>query len=161
MPNNTSSIGTENNSMPLDDVSFDNTQDNNLEIGNDVNSENNEDDINNMPEDNMINNNNLEDDSTMKIISQLSDKDKKTVEAYAESLLSNDKEEENNDEMVPDGLNMEGPMNETFIFSKKQLNKLMENFGPTNDELDNKKNTSLKIEKNNIKNTPFNSPKFE
>lgn len=68
-------------------------------------------------------------DSTMEIINQLSDKDVKTVKAYAESLLSSDENQtnDNEEESLPDGLNMEQPMNESFIFTKKQLTKLMEN----------------------------------
>jgi hypothetical protein len=106
----------------------------------------------------------MENDKTMEIINKLSDKDKKTVEAYAESLLSNDedKNDESEDEQIPDGLNMEQPVNESFIFTKKQLTKLMENFGPTNDELEkDKKEVESKMNKNSSKNTPFNSPKFK
>ena len=101
-------------------------------------------------------------DSTMEIINKLSEKDKKAVEAYAESLLSSDETDTNDetDEQIPDGLNMEQPVNESFIFTKKQLSKLMENFGPTNDELEKKENNTSKMKKNTVKNSPFNSPKF-
>ena len=101
-------------------------------------------------------------DSTMEIINKLSEKDKKAVEAYAESLLSSDEANTNDetDEQIPDGLDMEQPVNESFIFTKKQLTKLMENFGPTNDELEKKENNTSKMKKNTVKNSPFNSPKF-
>ena len=104
-------------------------------------------------------------DSTMEIINKLSEKDKKAVEAYAESLLSSDETDTNDetgetDEQIPDGLNMEQPVNESFIFTKKQLSKLMENFGPTNDELEKKENNTSKMKKNTVRNSPFNSPKF-
>lgn len=101
-------------------------------------------------------------DSTMEIINKLSEKDKKAVEAYAESLLSSDETDTNDetDEQIPDGLNMEQPVNESFIFTKKQLSKLMENFGPTSDELEKKENNTSKMKKNTVRNSPFNSPKF-
>jgi hypothetical protein len=101
-------------------------------------------------------------DSTMEIINKLSEKDKKAVEAYAESLLSSDEANTNDetDEQIPDGLDMEQPVNESFIFTKKQLSKLMENFGPTNDELEKKENNTSKMKKNTVRNSPFNSPKF-
>lgn len=104
-------------------------------------------------------------DSTMEIINKLTEKDKKAVEAYAESLLSSDETYTNDetgetDEQIPDGLNMEQPVNESFIFTKKQLSKLMENFGPTNDELEKKENNTSKMKKNTVRNSPFNSPKF-
>lgn len=102
-------------------------------------------------------------DETMEIINQLSPKDKEAVKSYAESLVS--KNEDNNDsemqEEVPqDGLNMETPMNESFIFNKKQLNKLMENFGPTEDELESNKTPNLIKKQKNVKKSPFNAPDF-
>ena len=104
----------------------------------------------------------MENDSTMKIISQLSDKDKKTVEAYAESILKDN--EDNNQkaesDMPMDNMNMEQPVNESFIFTKKQLSTIMENFGPTNDELEKRDHHFSKMKKHTVKNTPFNSPKF-
>ena len=114
-------------------------------------------------EDDMIDSTSV--DSTMEIINKLSEKDKKAVEAYAESLLSSDETDTNDetgetDEQIPDGLNMEQPVNESFIFTKKQLSKLMENFGPTNDELEKKENNTSKMKKNTVRNSPFNSPKF-
>ena len=114
-------------------------------------------------EDDMIDSTSV--DSTMEIINKLSEKDKKAVEAYAESLLSSDETDTNDetgetDEQIPDGLNMEQPVNESFIFTKKQLSKLIENFGPTNDELEKKENNTSKMKKNTVRNSPFNSPKF-
>lgn len=108
--------------------------------------------------------NGMGDDETMNIINKLSPKDKEAVKSYAESLSSNneDSNEPEQQEPMQDGLNMEAPMNETFIFKKSQLNKLMENFGPTNDELvkDKKANLSKKNKKV-TKNSPFNAPDFE
>lgn len=108
--------------------------------------------------------NGMGDDETMNIINKLSPKDKEAVKSYAESLSSNneDSNEPEQQEPMQDGLNMEAPMNETFIFKKSQLNKLMENFGPTNDELvkDKKANLSKKNKKV-VKNSPFNAPDFE
>lgn len=107
-------------------------------------------------------------DETMEIINKLSEKDKEAVKSYAESLISKDEtsepEMDNQDILPQDGLNMEAPMNETFIFKKGQLNKLMENFGPTEDELENEKRRPnlVKKQKNkeNVKNSPFKAPDF-
>jgi hypothetical protein len=110
--------------MPMDDASFDANQ----EMGGEEqmpmdDTMSMQGDMGEMPQENTAT------DSTMEIINQLSDKDKKTVEAYAESLLSKDENQtnDNEEETLPDGLNMEQPMNESFIFTKKQLTKLMEN----------------------------------
>lgn len=104
-------------------------------------------------------------DETMEIINQLSPKDKEAVKSYAESLVSKDENDENvegQNEVPQDGLNMETPMNESFIFSKKQLNKLlMENFGPTEDELETNKKPNLIKKQKNVKKSPFNAPDFE
>lgn len=104
-------------------------------------------------------------DETMDIINQLSPKDKEAVKSYAESLISKDESGDNAEEAqdVPaqDGLNMEAPMNETFIFRKKQLNKLMENFGPTETELEKDKKPNLVKKQKKTKKTPFNAPDFE
>ena len=105
------------------------------------------------------------DDSTMSIINQLNDEDREAVRAYAESMLNK------NGEQGPDGMDvpmddpsMSGePMMESAIFTKKQLKMIMENFGPTEDELQNVKNNkqlSKKKEKTVSKKSPFNSPKF-
>ena len=112
-----------------------------------------------------MNNNEIGEDETMEIINQLSPKDKEAVKSYAESLISkdesNDGTEEMNDAPVQDGLNMEQPMNETFIFNKKQLNKLMESFGPIETELEKEKKTNLVKKHKKINKTPFNAPDFE
>lgn len=104
-------------------------------------------------------------DETMDIINQLSPKDKEAVKSYAESLISKDESsdstEEAQDAPVQDGLNMETPMNETFIFRKKHLNKLMENFGPTETELEKDKKPNLVKKQKKTKKTPFNAPDFE
>ena len=104
-------------------------------------------------------------DETMDIINQLSPKDKEAVKSYAESLISKDESsdstEEAQDAPVQDGLNMEAPMNETFIFRKKHLNKLMENFGPTETELEKDKKPNLVKKQKKTKKTPFNAPDFE
>lgn len=114
-----------------------------------------------MPMDNSVPSD-MEGDETIDIINKLSPKDKEAVKSYAESLVSQDENNnETNDEAMPDGLNMEAPVNETFIFKKEQLNKIMENFGPTKDELEKtEKPKLLKKGKKNIENSPFNSPEF-
>ena len=98
------------------------------------------------------------DDSTVSIIQQLSDEDREAVRAYAESMLGN---KNSDNEMSP--VNNE-PMMESVIFTKRQLNKLMENFGPTEDEIqkkDNRKPLMKKKEQTVSKKSPFNSPKFD
>lgn len=96
------------------------------------------------------------DDSTISIINQLSDVDREAVRAYAESMLNK------GDENTPD-MPQNEPVMESVIFSKKQLKKLFENFGPTEDELQKDKNNdtlSRKKQKTVSKKSPFNSPKF-
>lgn len=96
-------------------------------------------------------------DDTMSIISQLSDEDKDAVRAYAESMLSRD-ETQNQNEIG------EQPMMEQVIFTKRQLNKIQENFGPTQDELNTNKERAKTLSKKNEKTTsgksPFNPPSF-
>ena len=110
------------------------------------------------------------DDSTMSIINQLSDEDREAVRAYAESMLS--KSEGGQEEPIGEDPMMgdpaiggeQQPMMESFIFTKKQLNTLMENFGPTEDELqkqDERKPLTKKKEKTVSGKSPFNSPKFK
>ena len=112
-----------------------------------------------------MDNNEMGGDETMDIINQLSPKDKEAVKSYAESLISKEESDDNAEEAqdVPpqDGLNMEAPMNETFIFRKKQLNKLMENFGPMDAELEKDEKTNLVKKQKKTKKTPFNAPDFE
>lgn len=110
------------------------------------------------------------DDSTMSIINQLSDEDREAVRAYAESMLS--KSEGGQEAPAGEGPMMDDPamggeqqpMMESFIFTKKQLNTLMENFGPTEDELqkqDERKPLQKKKERTVSDKSPFNSPKFK
>lgn len=110
------------------------------------------------------------DDSTMSIINQLSDEDREAVRAYAESMLSKNENGQEapagEDPMMSDPAMGEEqpPMMESFIFTKKQLNTLMENFGPTEDELqkqDERKPLPKKKEKTVSGKSPFNSPKFK
>ena len=110
------------------------------------------------------------DDSTMSIINQLSDEDREAVRAYAESMLSKSEGGQEapagEDPMMGDPAmgGEQPPMMESFIFTKKQLNTLMENFGPTEDELqkqDERKPLSKKKEKTVSGKSPFNSPKFK
>ena len=103
------------------------------------------------------------DDSTMSIINQLSDEDREAVRAYAESMLNKgeDTEEPMGEEPPVDN----APVMESFIFTKRQLQTLMENFGPTEDEIQNKdddrKPLSKKKDKTVSSKSPFNSPKFK
>lgn len=110
------------------------------------------------------------DDSTMSIINQLSDEDREAVRAYAESMLSKSEggqeEPAGEDPMMGDPAMGEEqpPMMESFIFTKKQLSTLMENFGPTEDELqkqDKRKPLPKKKEQTVSSKSPFNSPKFK
>ena len=98
------------------------------------------------------------DDSTMSIINQLSDEDREAVRAYAESMIAN----QGGEQMAEP--TSEPPMMESVIFTKKQMDMLFENFGPTEDELQkSKKNDKLSKKKaqNVSKKSPFNSPKFK
>lgn len=97
----------------------------------------------------------MNDDSTMSIINQLSDKDKDAVRAYAESMLSRDETQDNNG-----GQMFESKKYRDVIFKKGQLLEMNENFGPTADELDKTKPKNFSKKTNKNKNTPFNSPKF-
>ena len=105
-----------------------------------------------------------ESNETMDIINRLTPKDQEAVKAYAESLMSQNEtpsndESSNMDAPIPDGLNMEEPVNETFIFKKSQLNKIMETFGDKRKK-DGKENILSKKQKKVTKNTPFNAPDF-
>ncbi len=91
-------------------------------------------------------------DDTTSIINQLSDEDKEAVRSYAKSML---KKGEGEQQEAGD----EQQMMEQVIFTKKQLNKIQENFGPSQDELmkkNDKKELPRKISKSG--NSPFNSP---
>ena len=71
------------------------------------------------------------DDSTMSIINQLSDEDREAVRAYAESMLNKSEGEQEapagEDPMMGDPAmgGEQPPMMESFIFTKKQLNKIV------------------------------------
>lgn len=103
-------------------------------------------------------------DDTMSIINQLSDEDREAVRSYAESMLSRDETKINGE----DGDAMGGqdqPMMEQVIFTKKQLNKIHENFGPSQDELDKSPNERKKLlnkkrTKTTSNNSPFNPKQF-
>lgn len=100
---------------------------------------------------------NTESDEAMSIINQLSDKDKEAVKKYAESMLNRDEAQGNNEEQQTEN----NPMMEQVVFTKKQLNKIQENFGPSQDELLNKKDRKKLPKKNsNINDSPFNPPSF-
>ena len=95
---------------------------------------------------------------------------REAVRAYAESMLSKSEGGQEapagEDPMMDDPAmdREQPPMMESFIFTKKQLNTLMENFGPTEDELqkqDKRKPLPPKKEKTVSGKSPFNSPKFK
>ena len=92
-------------------------------------------------------------DDTTSIINQLSDTDKDAVRSYAKSMLNkSDSQQENGDAGNQ-------PMMESVVFTKKQLNKIQENFGPSQDELMKKNDRKVlpkKISKSGS--SPFNSP---
>lgn len=92
-------------------------------------------------------------DDTTSIINQLSDTDKEAVRSYAKSMLNkSDSQQENGDAGNQ-------PMMESVVFTKKQLNKIQENFGPSQDELmkkNDRKGLPKKISKSGS--SPFNSP---
>lgn len=107
-----------------------------------------------------------EDDSTMSIINQLSDEDKKSVRAYAESMLdrNNNGDEEvsdgtQNGEMGMDDENAAPPIPESKTFTKKQLK---EEFGvKVSDSDDTSKNGTKPRKKIIRQNSPFNPPMFK
>ena len=91
-------------------------------------------------------------DDTTSIINQLSDEDKEAVRSYAKSMLEKEGGEQQE-------AGEEQQMMEQVIFTKKQLNKIQENFGPSQDELmkkNDRKELPKKISKSVI--SPFNSP---
>lgn len=95
------------------------------------------------------------DDSTMAIINQLSDEDKKSVRAYAESMLDKNAEEDN----IPEdnGEEMAPAVPEGRTFTKKQLK---EEFGVKVDDVETKKVSQQPKQKTIKKNSPFNPPMF-
>ena len=103
-----------------------------------------------------------DDDSTVAIINQLSDTDKEAVRSYAKSMLHRDEAQNGGGEGELPPSN-EQPISESFVFTKKQIQMLRENFGPTDDELSKKDDRKpLGVKKSNKvpSNSPFNSPKF-
>lgn len=99
------------------------------------------------------------DDPLVQAITQragdLSDKDKKTLLSYEDSLKADDAENGGGEDMAQ----QQQPMMEQVIFTKKQLNKLQENFGPSQDELMKKPNRKALPEKKRKSNgSPFSSP---
>lgn len=99
------------------------------------------------------------DDSTMSIINQLSDEDRESVRAYAESMLNKNGGTEENEPEIPDAEEEIPQENfqESKRFTKKQLK---EEFGPkTNSENESPLNQNKK--RTEVKNgNPFNPPKF-
>lgn len=101
--------------------------------------------------------NNDGDDSTTSIINQLSPEDREAVRAYAQSMLSKSEEPQND---IPQEDMSGEPMMESFIFSKNQLTKIMENFNKTVED-ENEDDTLKKKESKTVsKKSPFNSPIF-
>ena len=101
------------------------------------------------------------DDSTMSIINQLSDEDKESVRAYAESMLDrhnkdNDSEE---DELAEDPMaTAPAPQQECKRFTKKQLK---EQFGVRDNEPSSKAGDSKSLKrKKTSNNSPFEPPMF-
>lgn len=100
-----------------------------------------------------------DDDSTMSIINQLSDEDRESVRAYAESMLNKNGGTKENEPEIPD-TEEEMPQEnfqESRRFTKKQLK---EEFGPkTNSENESPLNQNKK--RTEVRNgNPFNPPKF-
>lgn len=107
------------------------------------------------------------DDSTMGIINQLSPKDKEAVRAYAESMLARDENQgggEEGGEMPPmDGqppMGGQAPMAESFIFKKRQLDKVNEIFGEFDSGEKEDKPLEKKTKGKASKKSPFNAPEF-
>lgn len=105
----------------------------------------------------------------MDTASQISEKDQDTLLAYARSLKDASEEAGmSGDEMgsePPMGAPMGGgetPMQESVIFTKKQLRAINENFGEMNKELDREKElghtTKMKSDKNKEV-SPFDPPR--
>jgi hypothetical protein len=95
----------------------------------------------------------------MNTASNLSDDDLKATESYADSLLSKDETQTDDNGQQEGG----APMMEQVIFKKSQVKKLQENFGPSQDELmkKNDKKELPKKQSSKIKNSPFSPPKFQ
>lgn len=100
------------------------------------------------------------DDSTMSIINQLSDEDKESVRAYAESMLDkkNTDNESNDEEIAEDPMAAPAPQMEGKRFTKKQLK---EQFGIRDDEPKTKTGDSKSLKrKKSSTNSPFEPPMF-
>ena len=96
-------------------------------------------------------------DDTESIIKQLSPTDKEAVRAYAESMLNRDETQGGGQEQQP--------MMERVIFTKKQIQQIHENFGPSQDELNketqkNRKELPKKTTKTTSNNSPFRPKQF-
>lgn len=95
-------------------------------------------------------------DDTVSLFNKLSDDDKEAARSYIESMLDKEGSEKESEEPQPQ------MPTESVIFTKKQVNKLNEEFGIQN--LSKEKETNQKkmdSVKNKTKNSPFSSPSFE
>lgn len=103
------------------------------------------------------------DDSTVSIINKLSPTDREAVRSYAESMLNRSEDSageapEGEEAPLPDD-GGQGPIMESFIFTKGQLKKIHENLLPT--EPEKEKNQIEKKHSNKLSDkSPFKSPKF-
>jgi hypothetical protein len=92
----------------------------------------------------------------------LTDKDKETISAYADSLR--DSSENNADEEAPDGdMPNDGgaPMMETVIFKKSQIRRINENLLAMEPKDEKNNAAPEKMKGNGVANkSPFKSPKF-
>jgi hypothetical protein len=138
--------------MMDDNMGGDESMETSMTMGDDMNNEdpmmNGED----TPMDSPMDGEDEGDDSTTSIINQLSPEDREAVRAYAQSMLSKS-----------DGLNDETqqePMMESFVFTKKQLTKIMESFRQSEIKKDEKP-LNKKYSKSVSKKSPFNSPNFK
>ena len=110
------------------------------------------------------------DDLTRRVVDtmkNLTDKDKETISAYADSLRDSSENAEENapeGEMPTDGVAQDGgaPVMETVIFKKGQLRRLNENLLTTEPEDDKEKKDGPEKKKGKgVSNkSPFKSPKF-
>ena len=105
------------------------------------------------------------DDSTMSIINQLSDEDRESVRAYAESMLNKDGNKENDtnipseeDSNMAEQIPQDPSMGECKRFTKKQLK---EQFGVRDNNKSTKVDTKSLKRKNTTNKTPFEPPMFK
>ena len=101
-------------------------------------------------------------DDTMSMFNELSTEDKEAARKYIESMLNKDESQENNDEVDGPSNEIEQMPMEAVIFTKGQLKKINENIGINIDDEKTEKILSKRTDKtkNKVKNSPFNSPKF-